>query len=151
MRQNSLRRKSALAVLSLLFIAPVFAGKADPVFQQGGLAIRGYDAVAYYQQAQPVKGSPQFSYAWRGATWLFANAENRARFQAEPERYAPQYGGYCAYAVSQGHTASIDPEAWKIVDHKLYLNNSKGVQKKWEQDVPGNIIKADKNWPDLHK
>ena len=94
---------------------------------------------------------PQFSYQWMGATWLFATAENRDRFQAEPERYAPQYGGYCAYAVSKGRTASIDPEAWRVVDGKLYLNYSKGVQKKWEQDVAGNVSKADKNWPDLHK
>jgi YHS domain-containing protein len=127
------------------------AGKVDPVFQHGGFAIRGYDAVAYFEQSQPVKGSSQFGYQWQGATWLFASAENRDRFQANPERYAPQYGGYCAYAVSQGRTASIDPEAWKVVDGKLYLNYSKGVQKKWEQDVPGNIVKADKYWPDLHK
>ena len=76
--------------------------------------------------------------------WLFATAENSDRFQAEPERYAPQYGGYCAYAVSKGRTASIDPEAWRVVDGKLYLNYSKGVQKKWEQDVTGNVSKADK-------
>ena len=150
MRQNS-TRWSALIVLLLALAPTAIAGKVDPVYQQGGLAIRGYDAVAYYQQSAPVKGSSQFSYQWRGATWLFASAENRDRFQADPERYAPQYGGYCAYAVSKGHTASIDPEAWKIVDGKLYLNYSKGVQKKWEQDVPGNIVKADKNWPDLHK
>ena len=150
MRQNS-TRWSALIVLLLALAPTAIAGKVDPVYQHGGLAIRGYDAVAYYQQSAPVKGSSQFSYQWRGATWLFASAENRDRFQADPERYAPQYGGYCAYAVSKGHTASIDPEAWKIVDGKLYLNYSKGVQKKWEQDVPGNIVKADKNWPDLHR
>jgi YHS domain-containing protein len=144
-------RWSAFTVLLLGLAATAMAGKVDPVFQHGGLAIRGYDAVAYSQQSQPVKGSSQFSYQWQGATWLFASAENRDRFQADPERYAPQYGGYCAYAVSKGHTASIDPEAWKIVDGKLYLNYSKGVQKKWEQDVPGNIVKADKNWPDLHR
>jgi YHS domain-containing protein len=150
MRQNSIRL-NVLTVLLLGLATTAIAGKVDPVYQHGGLAIRGYDAVAYHQQSAPVKGSSQFSYQWRGATWLFANAENRDRFQAEPDRYAPQYGGYCAYAVSKGRTASIDPEAWKIVDGKLYVNYSKGVQKKWEQDVPGNIVKADKNWPDLHK
>jgi len=144
-------RSSALTVLLLGLATTAMAGKVDPVYQHGGFAIRGYDAVAYYQQSAPVKGSPQFNYQWRGATWLFASAENRDRFQADPEHYAPQYGGYCAYAVSKGRTASIDPEAWKIVDGKLYLNYSKGVQKKWEQDVPGNIVKADKNWPDLHR
>ena len=144
-------RRSALTVLLLGLATTAIAGKVDPVFQNGGLAIRGYDVVAYFQQSQAVKGSSQFSYQWQGATWLFASAENRDRFQADPERYAPQYGGYCAYAVSKGRTASIDPEAWKIVDGKLYLNYSKGVQKKWEQDVPGNIVKADRNWPDLHR
>ena len=138
-------------MLLLGLATSAMAGKVDPVFQHGGLAIRGYDLVAYYQQSAPAKGSSQYSYQWQGATWLFARAENRDRFQAEPEHYAPQYGGYCAYAVSKGRTASIDPEAWKIVDGKLYLNYSKGVQKKWEQDVPGNIVKADRNWPDLHK
>jgi YHS domain-containing protein len=138
-------------VLLLGLATTAAAGKVDPVYQHGGFAIRGYDAVEYYQKAAPVKGSSQFSYQWRGATWLFASAENRDRFQADPERYAPQYGGYCAYAVSKGHTASIDPEAWTIVDGKLYLNYSKGVQKKWKQDVPGNIDKADMYWPDLHK
>ena len=149
MRQNSIRLNVLTVFLGLATTA--IAGKVDPVYQHGGLAIRGYDAVAYYQQSAPVKGFSQFSYQWRGATWLFASTENRDRFQAEPDRYAPQYGGYCAYAVSKGRTASIDPEAWKIVDGKLYLNYSKGVQRKWEQDVPGNIVKADKNWPDLHK
>jgi YHS domain-containing protein len=150
MRENSIRW-SALTVLLLGLTTAAIAGKVDPVYQYGGFAIRGYDAVAYYQQSAPVKGSSQFSYPWRGGTWLFANAENLGLFQADPERYAPQYGGYCAYAVSKGRTASIDPEAWTIVDGKLYLNYSKGVQTKWEHDVPGNIVKADKNWPDLHR
>jgi YHS domain-containing protein len=144
-------RWSALSALLLGVATAAIAAKVDPVYQHGGFAIRGYDAVAYYQQSAPVKGSSQFSYQWRGATWLFASAENRDRFQAEPERYAPQYGGYCAYAVSKGRTASIDPDAWKIVDGKLYLNYNRLIQKWWERDVPGNIVKADKNWPDLHK
>jgi YHS domain-containing protein len=138
-------------MLLLGFATSAMAGNVDPVYQHGGLAIRGYDPVAYHQQSAPVKGSSQFSYQWQGATWLFANAEDRDRFRVEPERYAPQYGGYCAYAVSKGRTASIDPGAWRIVDGKLYLNYSKGVQKKWEQDVPGNIVKADRSWPGLHK
>ena len=89
----------------------------------------------------------QRSSAGPGRIRLFASAEHRERFAADPQRYAPQYGGYCAWAVSQGYTASSDPDAWKIVDKKLYLNYSKDVQKTWEQDVPGNITKADTNWP----
>jgi YHS domain-containing protein len=150
MKRNSTRWPRLVALL-IGFAFTAVAGRVDPVYQHGGLAIRGFDPVAYFQQSAPVKGSPEFSYQWQGATWLFASAENRDHFQAHPERYAPQYGGYCAYAVSKGRTASIDPDAWKIVEGKLYLNYSKGVQKKWEQDVPGNIVKADRNWPDLHK
>ena len=85
-----------------------------------------------------------------GATWYFACAENRDRFAADPERYAPQYGGYCAWAVAHGYTAKIDPEAWKIVDGKLYLNYSKDVQADWAEDIPGNISKGDANWPKIH-
>ena len=116
-------------MLLLGFAATAMAGKVDPVYQHGGLAIRGYDPVAYYQQSAPVKGSSQFSFQWQGATWLFASADNRDRFQAEPERYAPQYGGYCAYAVSKGRTASIDPEAWKIVDGKHTSTTVKGSRR----------------------
>ena len=83
----------------------------------------------------------------RRATWRFSSAANLAAFEADPEAYAPQYGGYCAWAVSQGYTASTDPTAWRIVDGKLYLNYSQGVQRRWEQDIPGNIVKADTNWP----
>src|SRR5215510_4682762 len=92
MRQNS-ARLTGLTMLLLGLATSAMAGKVDPVYQHGGLAIRGYDPVAYYQQSAPVKGSSQFSYQWQGATWLFASAENRDRFQAEPEHYAPQYGG----------------------------------------------------------
>ena len=85
-----------------------------------------------------------------GATWRFASAKNRDAFAAMPAKYAPQYGGYCAWAVSLGYTASTDPEAWKVVDGKLYLNYSKGVQRQWVDDGPRTLIKAgDKNWPDL--
>ena len=111
-------------------------------------ALKGYDAVAYFQQNQPVKGSPQLSFRWMEVTWLFSSAANRDQFATDPQRYALQYGGYCSYAVSQGHTAPIDPEAWRIV---LYINYSKGVQKTWEKDTKGYIEKADQNWPGLHK
>ena len=112
-----------------------------------GLAIRGTDPVAYFTQGSPVAGKPEFAHNWSGATWLFANEEHRDLFAANPEQYAPQYGGFCAWAVSQGYTASIDPQAWKIVDGKLYLNYNKGIQRRWEKDIPGNIKKANSNWP----
>ena len=114
-----------------------------------GLAIRGTDPVAYFTQGSPVAGKPEFAHNWSGATWLFANEEHRDLFAANPEQYAPQYGGFCAWAVSQGYTASIAPQAWKIVDGKLYLNYNKGIQRRWEKDIPGNIKKANSNWPEV--
>ncbi|MEM1255202.1 MAG: YHS domain-containing (seleno)protein [Cyanobacteria bacterium P01_H01_bin.21] len=114
-----------------------------------GLAIRGTDPVAYFTEGGPVAGSSEFTYTWNNATWQFASAENRDLFAANPEQYAPQYGGYCAWAVSQGYTAAIDPNAWKIVDGKLYLNFNKGVQRRWERDIPGNITRANANWPEV--
>ena len=140
-------------ILTFLFATVAFAGApVDAVNKTGaGIAIKGYDPVAYFTQGAPVKGSSQFAHQWMGATWLFANSQDRDLFMASPEKYAPQYGGYCAYAVSQGHTAGIDPEAWTIIDGKLYLNYSKGVQRKWQMDTKGGIEQADKNWPSLHK
>lgn len=117
----------------------------------GGVAIEGTDPVAYFEAGKPVEGSSEFEAEWNGATWRFANADNRDAFVANPEKYAPQYGGYCAYAVSQGYTASIDPAAWSIVDGKLYLNYSKGVQQRWDQDRANYIAAADKNWPEIKK
>lgn len=115
----------------------------------GGLALDGYDPVAYFTDGKPVEGSKELTLEWNGATWRFASAAHRDEFKKTPEKYAPQYGGYCAWAVSQNYTADSDPEAWTIVDGKLYLNYDRKVMEKWKQDVPGNIAKADVNWPKL--
>ncbi len=144
---------TVVAAAGLLSVAPM-PGRSlvDQVNKNGqGVALKGYDPVAYFEQGRPVKGSLKSPHEWMGATWWFASAENRALFSKDPQKFAPQFGGYCAYAVSEGYTANIDPEAWEIVDGKLYLNNSKGVQKKWEQDVQTRIGAAEKNWPSLHK
>jgi len=117
------------------------------VYAQNGIAIAGADPVAYFTESTYVPGSDQFTYDWSGTTWQFASAENRDLFASNPNQYAPQYGGFCAWAVSQGYTAPVDPTAWKIVDNRLYLNYDRKVQARWEQDVPGNIAKADANWP----
>ena len=137
----------ALGLLAQAALSPAFA--KDPVYTGtfSSLAVSGYDPVAYFTEAKPVEGSSEHEYEWNGATWRFSNAENLNSFKSNPQAYAPQYGGYCAWAVSQGYTASSVPEAWRIVDGKLYLNYSKGVQKTWAQDIPGNIVKADTNWP----
>lgn len=137
----------AAIALSLAFSAsPALAAKAD-IYAKGGVAAKGYDVVAFFTDGMPVKGSPEFATEWKGVEWRFASAEHRDAFLADPERYAPQYGGYCAWAVAQGKTAPGDPMFWRIVDGKLYLNFNGKVQKDWEEDIPGNIQKADGNWP----
>ena len=123
--------------------AEIFTGNSD------GIAIRGYDPVGYFTVGKPVEGKAEFATEWKGATWRFASAENLATFKANPGKYAPKYGGYCAYAVSQGYTASTEPDAWKIVDGKLYLNYNKSVQKRWEKNIPGYIADANTNWPGI--
>jgi hypothetical protein len=114
-----------------------------------GLALHGYDPVAYFTDARAVEGSARFEHRWNGATWRFGSAANRDRFLAAPETYAPQFGGYCAWAVSRNYTADTDPQAFEIVNGKLYLNYSKLVQLRWKLDREGNIRKADQNWPRL--
>ena len=140
------RAIAGVVVAALVAVAaPAFA--KEPLYTGGGLALSGYDAVAYFSEGKPVKGRPEFETQWGGARWQFASAANREAFVKSPDRYAPQYGGYCAYAVSKGSTASADPMVWRIVDGKLYVNYSKSVQGLWGQDIPGNINKANGNWP----
>lgn len=143
------RLAAAFAVVIMLIVgAPAIAGS---VYVSDGFAIEGYDPVAYFTDSKPVKGSYLYQYRWHDATWLFASAEHRDTFAAAPEKYAPQYGGFCAYAVSHNSTASIDPAAWSIVGGKLYLNYNKVVRLLWNQDIPGHIASGDKNWPGLEK
>ena len=113
------------------------------------MAIRGTDPVAYFTQGEAVAGSEDYEYEWNGATWRFVSKENQSLFAENPEQYAPQYGGYCAKAMSEGNVVSIDPEAWKIVDDKLYLNYSPAVQQQWVRDIEGNISLANDNYPDV--
>jgi YHS domain-containing protein len=115
------------------------------------LALDGFDAVAYFKTGKPAKGSAQHAVTWNGATWHFSTPENKSAFEASPQAYAPQYGGYCAWAVSEGYTAKGDPGVWRIVDGKLYLNYNASVQRSWEKDIPGRIAKGDQNWPSVLK
>lgn len=112
-----------------------------------GVAIQGYDAVAYHTQQQAVKGQRAYTHIWRGVTFQFASAENRDRFAASPEAFVPEFGGFCAYGVSRGYAVDIDPQAFAVVEGKLYLNYSKRVQAAWNQDRAGYIEKARRNWP----
>jgi YHS domain-containing protein len=136
-------------LFGILSLARGAAAAADPIYTGflSDTAVGGYDTVAYHTEGRAVEGSSEHATAWRGATWHFASAGNLARFEADPERYAPQYGGYCAYAVAKGATAKGDPEVCKIVDGRLYLNLNRDVARLWEQDIPGYIAKADANWP----
>lgn len=147
-------RLAIALVLAALAFAPMarsaFAAD-DPVFATGGVAINGYDPVAYFSAGKPVRGLAEFTHSWRGATWRFASAANRDLFAAAPERYAPQYGGFCAYGVTQGYAVKTEPDAWKIVDGKLYLNYDQSVQKRWSSDIPGYIAKAEQRWPEVKK
>jgi YHS domain-containing protein len=141
------------AVLTLAFVivsfSVVVAQKVNTSFT--GLAIDGYDPVAYFTERKPVKGSAEFTVEFGGAKYRFASAANRDLFAKDPAKYAPQYGAFCAYAVSKGYTADTDPLAWKIVEGRLFLNYNAAAQRKWEEDVPGNIVKGDANWPALRK
>jgi len=124
--------------------------RADAVYTSYlGAAINGYDPVAYFKDGKPVEGNSAFQLKWHGATWHFKNAENKAAFEKSPETYAPQYGGFCAWAVSQGYTAPTVPEAWDIVDGKLYLNNSVGVKSVWRKERAENIKAANQKWPEI--
>lgn len=115
----------------------------------GKLAIEGYDAVAYFTENRAVEGDKQYQYQWKGANWRFSSAQNLEKFKAEPERYAPQYGGYCAYAVAINDTAKIDPTQFTIHQGKLYLNYNAKINKKWLANRDEYIRDADKNWPEL--
>lgn len=137
---------AAAAPAAALFSRPAQA--AEPyLFSVDGVAIRGADPVAFFTEGAPVIGSPDHALMWEGATWHFASAENMEMFMADPRAYAPQYGGYCAFALSKGSLASSVPEAWTVHDGKLYLNYSVNVRQVWSEDIPGNIALADAQWP----
>ena len=130
-------------------LSPVVAGAQQLNVDHSGVAISGYDPVAYFAAQSAVQGSPEITATYEGATYRFSTKANRDTFVASPARYLPVYGGYCAYGVAHGHKVDVDPEAFRVVDNKLYLNYSKDVQKKWLADIPGNITLADSNWASL--
>jgi YHS domain-containing protein len=138
----------ALVLAPAVATTPALADKA-PIWTNFGsnVAIRGYDPVAYFTAGRPTEGSASFKTTYQGAEFHFANAANRGAFLANPARYAPQFGGYCAWAVSQGYTAGIDPNAWAIVDGKLYLNYNRTIQSRWQADRANLISAGNRNWP----
>ncbi len=143
-------RRHALTLLSAIPFAGIGAAayaKTPMVFSNRGAAINGYDPVAYFTEGKPVMGRPGNSLVWKRAAWRFASAGNMAAFEANPRAYAPQYGGYCAYSMSLGQTATTEPDAWRIYEGKLYLIHNRRVRSIWAQDVAGNILRADAQWP----
>jgi YHS domain-containing protein len=145
-------RRALIAALLLIPVAgtivrPALAAEPE-VFAPGGVAISGYDPVAYFTEGKPVMGKAGHALKWHGATWYFATAQTMEAFEMNPGAYAPQYGGYCAYAMSKGAVAPTVPEAFTVHDGRLYLNFSTEVRTIWSADVGGNVKKADQNWPD---
>lgn len=134
-------------VVGLLSVGNLLAGSLN--LDADGLAIEGHDPVAYFTQNAAVMGSDKISVMHEGAKYYFSSAENLKKFQSSPAKYLPAYGGFCAFAVSRGATSSVEPDKFTIVKGKLYLNYSGNVQTVWREDVPGNISKANKNWPGL--
>jgi YHS domain-containing protein len=140
--------KSVLLGLTALFSAAAMSTSADEIttFTKSGAAIGGTDPVAYFTAGKPVAGTDEFTAKYDDVTWKFSSAANRDKFLADPAKYAPQYGGFCAFGAAMGFKVPVVPEAWSIVDGKLYLNNSLHVQKRFEQDIPGHINNATLNW-----
>ena len=139
--------QAAIAVEPASKAASPTSNEPAAVFAEGGIAIRGADPVAYFTQGAYVAGSSKYTHRWGGATWQFASVEHRDLFVSNPQQYAPQYGGFCAWAVSQGYTAPVDPTAWDIVGGKLYLNFNARIQGRWRRNVSGHISRANQNWP----
>lgn len=134
----------------ILLLLLGFSSMAQPrYFEKDSLAIRGYDPVAYFTEGRAVKGLPGLSLPWQGTTWLFSSEENLAAFKKTPEAFAPQFGGYCAYGVSENHLSPTDPQAWTIVNGKLYLNYSPKVKSLWLPDTAARIPTAQQFWPKL--
>jgi len=143
-RRHSLALIAAVAALpAVAAFTPDVHAETAQIYSDKGIAIDGTDPVSYFKQGKPVAESSSITHKWKGVTWRFSSEDNRAAFAANPTAYAPQYGGYCAYAVSEGYTASTVPDAWKIVDGKLYLNYSRGVQRTWERNYSQRIVDRD--------
>lgn len=132
---------------AFLIVATIAFSQKDSIYQNKSGAIEGYDPVAYFNEEKAIKGSKEFMFKWRDSHWLFSSAENLNAFKENPEKYIPQFGGYCAYAVSQGYIYKSDPETWKIVEGKLYLNYSEKIQEKWSNNQSNLLKQAEANWP----
>lgn len=141
----------ALTVAPAIAATPAAYADKDPFYTGtfSNTAVQGHDPVAYFTEGKPVKGSADYKTTYKGAEFRFSSADNLATFEADPAKYAPQFGGYCAWAVSQGYTAKGDADHWAVVDGKLYLNYNKKIQDRWNADQASFISQADTNWPNV--
>ena len=143
--------RSANLAAMLLLAAISASALAGDFYEKDGVAIKGYDPVAYFTDNNPVKGSPAYKAEYGGSVFHFVSQANRDAFAANPAKYAPQYNGFCAFGTAGGYKAAVDSAAFTIVNNKLYLNYNQDVRKKWSTDIPGFVVKADKNWPEVAK
>ena len=149
MKLRTLIAAAVVAAGPVALTAPAAFADKDPIYtaKRSNLALQGYDTVAYFTVGEPTKGSADFTTTYQGAEFRFASEANLNLFLADPDAYAPQYGGYCAWAIAQGKTAKGDARRWAVVDGKLYLNYNKGIQRKWDRDRAGFITSANEHWP----
>ena len=140
-------------LVSALLVMPAIAGQGMIATGPDKVAIKGYDTVAYFTEGRPTMGKSEFSYSWNDVEWHFASAANRDLFSKDPDKYAPQFGGFCANGLSQGKKVVADPTAWTIVDGKLYLKFSEGARDRWRADQATKIKQAEVNWanPKTHE
>jgi YHS domain-containing protein len=139
-------------IILLLFVAlsaDKLVAQKSPVFAPAGIAIHGYDPVAFFTEKKPIKGNEQYSLVWKGVKWQFSSQDNLEKFKNNPEEFAPQYGGYCAYGMAEGHKAPTNPDTWTIENGKLYFNYNQKVKSRWVQQIPVYIEKANQFWPTI--
>jgi len=143
-------KKLAFFLIVVFLAAPLLAETKTLLnLDKNGLALQGFDPVGFFTQNKPVKGKPEFTSTYHGATYYFASGENKGLFDKEPDKFEPAYGGFCAYGVSRNKLVEIDPEAFQIVNGRLLLQYSKGVRNDFNKDAQGNLAKANANWPGL--
>ncbi|MBC7935168.1 MAG: YHS domain protein [Rhizobacter sp.] len=143
-------KKVVIVLLAVIFSAGAYA-QSTKFTSKNGVAIKGYDPVAYFNQQSAVEGNDKYSFDWSGSKWKFVSQNNLDSFKTAPERYAPQYGGFCAYGTSENHLSPTDPKAWTVVNNKLYLNYNLDVKQLWIKDTTSRIKAADGYWPSLNK
>jgi len=144
-----MKKFATVSMLLLVMVTAAVAEKRLVNVDRNGLALKGYDPVAYFTENRPVKGDAKFQSTFNGATYYFASAANKKTFEGDPKKYEPQFGGFCAYAASQGHTAKIEPDAFEVLNGRLLLQYDRSVRDLFNKDQNGNLMKADKNWPSI--